>query len=295
MAFNFPASPSIGQIYSSNGARFIWDGTKWKAVALDTQTVIGGQVQLTLVSASTLRLVPFNGFRILIGGQERQIPLAGIDLVASGLTPGGIYFIYAYWTGSAVALELSTTSYSRDAGSGIMVKTGDASRTLVGMSRAQTAAEWGAQSSGNGGVGYYLTRSWYNDPGIYAGAGRPSQADIATTAVTTLNNNVYVLPWPNEVVTVRLITPVNEVSSITNFTTSWIYRNGGYWASSSFILYSTGSGTHTPWRSEPEAGHVMLNFAEMASVSSTAGWVRYAGNNAAYQKLVAESNSRNGG
>ena len=38
MAMNFPSSPSVGQIYTSGEASFIWDGVKWKSLGVNVLT-----------------------------------------------------------------------------------------------------------------------------------------------------------------------------------------------------------------------------------------------------------------
>lgn len=35
MAINFPASPTVGQIYTSGGMSYMWDGAKWKSLGVD--------------------------------------------------------------------------------------------------------------------------------------------------------------------------------------------------------------------------------------------------------------------
>src|SRR5262249_46465381 len=65
------------------------------------------------------------------------------------------YYIYAYWTGSAIALEYSTTAYAAQAGTGILIKSGDATRTLVGLwSSGASAATWSTSRCEGG--------SWFN-------------------------------------------------------------------------------------------------------------------------------------
>jgi hypothetical protein len=36
MAYSFPPSPTVGQIYTSNGRTWRWNGTQWTAVAVST-------------------------------------------------------------------------------------------------------------------------------------------------------------------------------------------------------------------------------------------------------------------
>ncbi|MGY2185509.1 hypothetical protein [Pseudomonas sp. SDO5591_S426] len=101
-----------------------------------------GQCRLKFVSATSLRLDPFGGRNIIIGGVPRQIPTAGITLSNSGLSANTNYFVYAYWTGSAIALEASTTGHSQDATTGIEIKTGDATRTFVGLLYANAVSQF---------------------------------------------------------------------------------------------------------------------------------------------------------
>lgn len=38
MAFSFPPSPTVGQVYRSNGRTFSWNGVTWTATAVPTNT-----------------------------------------------------------------------------------------------------------------------------------------------------------------------------------------------------------------------------------------------------------------
>ena len=38
MAYSFPPSPTVGQVYTSNGRTWKWTGTQWTAVAVSTPT-----------------------------------------------------------------------------------------------------------------------------------------------------------------------------------------------------------------------------------------------------------------
>ncbi|MCJ2144280.1 hypothetical protein MKL20_30200, partial [Methylobacterium sp. E-066] len=44
-----------------------------------------------------------------------------------------LYYVYAYMNGSTLALEAVTTAHATDATYGHEIKTGDGTRTLVGM------------------------------------------------------------------------------------------------------------------------------------------------------------------
>jgi len=92
----------------------------------------------------TLYLTPMYGGSIglKIAGAWTMKQTAEISLALSGLTSGKNYDVWAYWTGAAVALELSAawtndttraTALARD--SGAWVKSGDATRLYVGTIR----------------------------------------------------------------------------------------------------------------------------------------------------------------
>ena len=91
--------------------------------------------RLDFVSSTTIRLSRFGGRQIPIpaGGVPilRTIPDAGVDLASTGIN-AGFYYVYAFWNGSAVALEASATGWSRDTNTGLPIKTGDQTRLLVG-------------------------------------------------------------------------------------------------------------------------------------------------------------------
>jgi len=134
MAFDFPASPTVGQAYTLNGVSYVYNGYAWMQSAAPTpqgvQYPAHGGVRLIRLDDNNLRLSPYNGNRIVIGGESRQLT-APIDIPKSKFTSAWGY-LYAFWTGTAIDVEYSTTA--RITGNdGIEIKTGDPSRTLLGM------------------------------------------------------------------------------------------------------------------------------------------------------------------
>lgn len=101
---------------------------------LDLLTAAHGQCRLSYVSATQLKLAPFNGRNLNVGGLPQQIPLAGVTVANTGLAANTVYFVYAWMSGATMALELSTTGHSTHT-NGVEIKTGDSTRTLVGMCR----------------------------------------------------------------------------------------------------------------------------------------------------------------
>lgn len=95
----------------------------------------GGQCRL-IKSGSNLLLLPYNGNGLSINGTMCSIPAAGVSLAPTGLTPGTVYNIYAVATAGAVSsLEAATTARATSSSTGMEIKTGDATRTLVGKVR----------------------------------------------------------------------------------------------------------------------------------------------------------------
>lgn len=100
-----------------------------------------GQCRL-VKSGANIVLQPYQGNRITINGAAQRIPSAGVSLAATGLTPSTLYYIYAAIVSGAIALEASTTGHSTDTTTGVEIKTGDPTRTLVGMARPVTGPAW---------------------------------------------------------------------------------------------------------------------------------------------------------
>jgi hypothetical protein len=129
-----------------------------------------GQCRL-VKSGANLVLQRYNGLWITINGVVCSIPAAGVSLAASGLTPSTLYYIYAYMSGATMTLEASTTGHSTDTATGVEIKTGDVTRTLVGMARPITGPAW--QDS----IAQRFVVSWFNP--------RP----LGLTAVFTANRS----------------------------------------------------------------------------------------------------------
>ena len=105
-------------------------------VATAAAAAISGHGYCRLAKVSTdLVLQRVGPGYLIINGVVRQVPVAGVSLAATGLSAGTTYNIYAYMNGSTMTLEASATAYATDATTGIVIKSGDATRTLVGMAR----------------------------------------------------------------------------------------------------------------------------------------------------------------
>jgi hypothetical protein len=134
-----------------------------------------GECRFDYVSATVARLNRYNGHLIQINGALYEIPAAGVDF-SPGASASTLYYAYIYSNAGTLTGELSATVYSADttAGNeGVMIKSGDATRTLVGLvyMNASTQFEYG----------YVL--SWFNSKEIHR--------KIADNTVTSVSSASY--------------------------------------------------------------------------------------------------------
>lgn len=194
-AGDIPAASLVTVLYD-----LIADAFLLVSVALSQTNAQNGQCQLTK-SGANLLLLPFNGNKIVVNGTVYSIADAGVTLaVGAALTEGGTpaadttYYIYAYITGGAVALQASATGHSAQAGTGIQIRTGDATRTLVGMARTTGAPAWVDSAAQR------YTRSWYNR--ISADCTNVFAANRSTTSATyaelSSGEIIQFIAWQNE-------------------------------------------------------------------------------------------------
>lgn len=145
---------------------------------------------------SNLKLSRHNGRYLFINGAYYIVPSAGVTL-APPATDLQVYFIYAYMNSGTMTLEavLTSTAYATDSTYGHPIKTGAATRTLVGMARTVSSA-WVDSATQR------FVRSYWNDPGIVAknayAANRSTTS--ATYAEFTSAERIEFLSWSGEMV-----------------------------------------------------------------------------------------------
>src|SRR4030067_149768 len=82
------------------------------AEAQATQAAVAIQDFRLIKSGADLTLQRITGNAININGVVQVLSGSLPTLSAASMTPDTTYYIYAYWTGSAVSLEASTTGYT---------------------------------------------------------------------------------------------------------------------------------------------------------------------------------------
>lgn len=164
---------------------------------LDLLSPAHGQCRLTYVSATSIKLDPYNGQNLNINGLPQKIPAAGITAANIGLSASTLYYVYAYMNGTSMALELSTTGHSTHTNS-VEIKTGDATRTLVGMARTNASSQFVDDATN------ICVLSWFNrrrkiGRAVFT-ANRDSGADPAPYAEINQEIRVRFLTWGDEAV-----------------------------------------------------------------------------------------------
>lgn len=160
--------------------------------------------QCVLVKNSTnLSLFPAGGNQLLINGLFRTVPAAGVNLAPTGLTPGTKYYIYAFMSGSTMTLEASTTGYVTTTTPAS--KSGDATRTLVGMAVPTTGPAW---------VDTFALRqvlSWFNQrrKGFHTNNAVAGAISLTTSFAEKSASRVLALNWVNSAVDVRISAQFN--------------------------------------------------------------------------------------
>ncbi len=120
-----------------------------------------------------------------------------VTLSNSGLAASTLYYIYAYDNSGILTLEASTTTWGSDPAYGVRVKSGDATRTLVGMLRTDGSGTFAAHASAR------LVASWFGQRPITAHATATTSLGATTTSTVyvSLSNDteIEVLTWDTEV------------------------------------------------------------------------------------------------
>lgn len=187
--------PSIGQFTTGTPGTAVFDGTNWLVVLEKVNVAPTGQGRLTLPAAN-LVFSPYNGNRITINGKYEAIPSAGVSLAPAGTAANTTYYIYAFMTAGVMTLEFSTTTHATDTTTGVEIKSGDATRSLVGMARTTAGSAWTNTATSR------FVISWFNRKEVNAFF--PLTGDIATSAggYTEINSTyrINLLVWSGELV-----------------------------------------------------------------------------------------------
>lgn len=120
-----------------------------------------GCCRLSVASANTLLLAPLNGTSLNIAGVQRTIPAAGVTYVGT-LAASTLYYVYAMWTGSAIALYLSALGWQYDANGRAVLFDGSNQQQayrLVGMVRTSASSQFVDATNARGCLNFFNRRT----------------------------------------------------------------------------------------------------------------------------------------
>jgi hypothetical protein len=160
--------------------------------------LVGGQCRL-VKNGSNLELQRHRGKYIFINGNLEEIPATPPSLAPVSVSADNTYYIYAYMNAGTMALEASGTAYATDATYGHEIKSGDATRALVGMARTITGPAWADTATQR------FVISWFNKRRIACDGGNDTQAGINSsfTERSTAGKKCEFLTWADESVHMR--------------------------------------------------------------------------------------------
>jgi hypothetical protein len=144
-------------------------------------------------SSTGVAFIPKNGDRVQIAGVVYAIPATGVLAANTGVYVAGIagqnlvanatYLVCVFNNGGTLTLDfLSTVSHAVDTTTGnvgVEIKTGDNSRTVVGLIRTNGSAQFSDSTAAR------FTLSWFNRQEKITSFGGSNQSTASTVLVNT--------------------------------------------------------------------------------------------------------------
>jgi hypothetical protein len=167
-------------IGTTNQVLTVVGGVPTWAAAAGGGGLVGGRLTL---SGANLKFGPYQGNTIWINSVPTVIPAGGVTLAPTGATPDTTYYVYAYLNASVLTLERSTTGHATHT-DGVEIKSGDPTRTLVGMARAITGPAWADTPAQR------FVLSWLNRQPIAGRSRFTADRSTASTSVIELDPEI---------------------------------------------------------------------------------------------------------
>lgn len=171
-----------------------------------------GQVRLTK-SGSNLLLSPYNGNLLMINSKLYAISSSGITLAVGG-SAATFYYIYCYDNSGTLTLEQSTTAPATQTTTGIKIKNGDATRTLVGAAYTDTGPAW-ADTDGKLWVISHFNRKAKRSVSVFVGDKTSTSASYGEISSDLRNQFIS---WNDEYTTYQFVGSVTNSGANTNTT-----------------------------------------------------------------------------
>lgn len=159
-----------------------------------------GYCRLQVDSTTSISLQRYQGSTLPIKTGSTwaaiAIPSSGPSLGTGGLSASTLYYVYAFNSSGTLTLEASTTVHATDSTTGVEIKSGDATRTLVGMARTDASTHF------LDSVTNRWLLNWFNRTGLDMVNTYSADRSSTSTTFAELNTEIRLqfLTWADEAV-----------------------------------------------------------------------------------------------
>jgi hypothetical protein len=232
--------------------------------------------QLTFVSSTQVKYVPYNGAFITINGVSCRIPSAGVTLTSPAMTANTDYYVYASMVSGVMTLSVSTTGVTIDGITGMLTMIGDSTKTLIGLvtsgssantfASAQTWWNNGAINNVSGGAtGITFTQGTGGKLSTTTMAGTLLAGNGGSGAAGTLTGYLYgngASPYTaSTTIPSTAITGLPTAGTITNLTTGTQIVNG------TSTTYALPNPSYVGWQTLP--GNLLMQWGTGSSINAS--------------------------
>lgn len=278
-----PSSPEAGQFWHDTTNNLLkirsLDNAAWISLfSLNESAYTGNPVSVgafancvfKYTSTSVCTLFPSGGNRVTFpSGTIATIGASGITTTVSScylngtagqsLSANTLYYAYLALVGGNYVIDWSATGHVTDSTSGIEVKSGDATRVLVGM--AYVAAGPIVSNS----IANRLVRSWFNDAGITGSSAFTTNRSYSSPTLGEINSEIRIsfLSWASENVTLDVRVAASIPSAGNNI-------GGG------IAIDSTSVNTSAPFNAIGSGANYVVSMSQVTETQTLSEGLHYA-------------------
>jgi hypothetical protein len=231
--------------------------------------------RLSYVSATQIKFAPYNGGNVKIAGTLYQIPSAAITAANSSVYVNGtaaqnlaastLYYVYLFNNSGTLTVDFCTTGHATDTTTGnvgVEIKSGDNSRTLVGMVRTNGSSQFEDDANGR------LVASWFNRQAKSVNGNVSNQTTTSTTAVTLASGFCPFLAWADGEATIA-INSVMYVSAAGQYGVMFATDDNGAGFQDTIQVSTTNTNpNYFAYNYQPIEGYRTLLFKALSSVGT---------------------------
>lgn len=160
-----------------------------------------GACFMTATSTTVISLLPKDGNTLMINSKMEVIPDAGVSTTLGAGSINTTYFMYAWMNSGTMNLSVDSGTYATQTGTGVKIKSGDATRTLVGMVRLGGTA---ATTANDSTARFY--RSYFNRKPLLLTNAFSAARGTTSSSFTEINAEIEIqwVQWADESITLSI-------------------------------------------------------------------------------------------